>query len=258
MRATVLGLGEAGRRFATDLAQAGVEVVGYDVRHVAVPPGAEVAETVRDAVAGADLVLSLTTSAGSVAAVRAAAPHLPAAAVYADMNAAGPDRKKEVAAELQQGLFADVAILAPVARAGIATPVMACGPGAARFVELLQPFGAKVDLIDGAPGEATARKLLRSVFMKALATTIIESLSAGRAADCQDWVRGQIEAELTGGGPALLDRLVNGTFEHARRRVHEMEDTRDYLRVLGQPSEMTEASLSWLSAIDAGTRSRPK
>ena len=43
------------------------------------------------------------------------------------------------------------------------------------------------------PGAAAARKLLRSVFMKGLAASCLESLRAARAAGCEDWMREEIE-----------------------------------------------------------------
>jgi 3-hydroxyisobutyrate dehydrogenase-like beta-hydroxyacid dehydrogenase len=254
MHVSVLGYGEAGRRLAADLVAAGIKVSAFDVRRVEPADGVVLASSIAEAVEGTDLVLSLTTSAGSVAAARGAAGHLDPATVYADMNAASPERKAEVGAELGAGLYVDVAILAPIPRAGMRTPVLACGPGAARFVELLEPLGASIDVIEGEPGDATARKLLRSIFMKSLATSILEALTAGRATGCEEWVRDQVVAELGAGGEALVDRLVNGTYQHARRRLHEMEDTRDYARQLKTPHEMTLASISWLSAIDRGER----
>jgi 3-hydroxyisobutyrate dehydrogenase-like beta-hydroxyacid dehydrogenase len=254
MRVSVLGYGEAGRRLAADLLSAGVEVVAFDIRQVDVADGVTRASTIAAAVEDADLVLSLTTSAGAVDVAKAAAPYIGDRTVYADMNASSPERKQEVGAELGTGLYVDVAILAPVQRAGIRTPVMACGPGARRFTELLAPYDASIDLVEGEPGVATARKLLRSIFMKALATTVLEALAAGRAAGSEDWVRGQMVAELGDGGSALVDRLVTGTYQHARRRRHEMEDALDYCRRLGTPHEMTAASIAWLTAVDSGER----
>jgi 3-hydroxyisobutyrate dehydrogenase len=254
MRAAVLGLGEAGRRYAADLAAAGVAVSGYDTRAVEPPPGILVATSVADAVTGADLVLSLTTAAGALGAAQAAAAHLRPDTVYADLNAASPARKETVAGALGTGLFADVAVLAPVPREGVRTPVLVSGPGAEAYARLLDPFGGQIETVPGGPGAASSRKLLRSVFMKSLATTILEALAAGRAAGCPDWVRGQIVAELGDAGPSLVDRLVSGTYQHAERRLHEMEDTKSYLDELGSPAEMTAASIAWLAAIAGGER----
>ncbi|MPZ29032.1 MAG: DUF1932 domain-containing protein [Micromonosporaceae bacterium] len=255
MRAAVLGLGEAGRRYAGDLAAAGVAVTGYDVRTMEPPSGVRLAASIPEAVEGADLVLSLTTAAGSLDAAQAASGHVATSAVFADLNAASPARKVAVARELATGLFADVAVLAPVTRQGLRTPVLAAGPGATAFANLLRPLRAQVEIVPGEPGAAASRKLLRSVFMKSLATTILESLAAARAAGCEQWVRAQIAGELGERGEALVDRLVDGTHQHAGRRRHEMEDTRVYLEELGTPTDMTSAAIRWLGSIHAGRRS---
>jgi 3-hydroxyisobutyrate dehydrogenase-like beta-hydroxyacid dehydrogenase len=254
MRAAVLGLGEAGRRYAADLAAEGVEVRGYDPRPVEPPPAVALAAGIAEAVAGADLVLSLTTAAGSLDAAEAAAAHLRPGAVYADLNAAAPAHKATVAEALRTGLFADVAVLAPVPRDGLRTPVLVSGGGAEAYAGLLGRFGGRIEPVPGGPGAASGRKLLRSVFMKSLATAVLEALAAGRAADCEDWVRAQIVAELGERGEALVQRLVTGTHQHAQRRLHEMTDTKSYLDELGTPAEMTAASIAWLAGVSAGHR----
>ena len=254
MLVAVLGLGEAGRRYARDLASIGALVTAYDVRPVEPPAGVSVAASVAAAVEGADLVLSLTTAAGALDAAKSAAGQLAASAVYADLNAASPAEKAAVASCFAVGQFADVAVLAPVARAGLRTPVLVAGPGAAAFAELLRPYHSAIEVVAGPPGSAAARKLLRSIFMKSLATSVLEALTAGRAAGCEDWVRAQIVGELGAGGEALVERLVTGTYQHAQRRLHEMEATAAYLRELGVPSEMTVASAGWLAELSAGRR----
>jgi 3-hydroxyisobutyrate dehydrogenase-like beta-hydroxyacid dehydrogenase len=254
MRVAVLGLGEAGSIYARELAAAGFEVWGYDRRRVVAPHGVRVADSASEAATGAGLVLSLTTAAGAVLAAREVAQVLEPQTVYADLNAASPERKRNVAQQLHSGLMADVGVLAPVARAGLRTPMLASGPGAPALAELLAPVGGEVDVVSDSVGDASARKLLRSIFMKTLAATVYEALEAGRAADCELWVREQIEGELGATGPALVERLVVGTRAHATRRLHEMEDTRDYMRELGVPRDLTEATVMWLGEIDQGRR----
>lgn len=252
MRVAVLGLGEAGTRYAADLAAGGAIVTAFDVRAVDPPPGVRRVDSVSEAVTGADLVFSLTTAAGAMEAARAAAGQLAPHTVYADLNAASPASKQAVARVLRTGLFADVAVLAPVSREGVRTPVLAAGPGAEAFATFLRPWRTRIEIVAGEPGAAAGRKLLRSVFMKALATTILECLAAGRAAGCEDWVRAQIIGELDQPGDQLVERLVTGTYQHAERRLHELEDTRSYLEQLGTATAMTSAAIDWLAAVRSG------
>lgn len=245
MRVAVLGLGEAGGRYAADLAAAGCVVSGYDPAPVASPDGVRRAASATAAVRDAELVIGLTGAAASVPVATEVAPALPAGACLADLNTAAPAMKVRVQRALSgmDAVMADVAVLAPVPRLGLATPLLAAGPGAGRAADLLGAVGAPVTVLDAPVGAASARKLLRSVFMKGLAACVLEALAAGAAAGCEDWVRGQLAGEL---GEAMVDRLVVGSREHAGRRVHEMVAAREYLTELGVPADVCEASLAWL------------
>jgi 3-hydroxyisobutyrate dehydrogenase len=252
MRIAILGLGEAGGRYGADLAAAGIPVTGYDPAPVADPPGVRRAGSIAAAVTGADLVLGFTGAEHAVPAATEAAAALGPGACYADLNAAAPAVKYSVAGALRScgARVADVAVLAPVPRGGAATPLLVCGPGSSTVVGAFRPLGADVEILDEPVGAAAARKLLRSVFMKGLAAAVLEAVTAGAAAGCEDWVRDQIAAELGPDGRALVDRLVTGTRAHAHRRVGEVEAARAYLADLDVPTAVADATLAWLRALD--------
>jgi 3-hydroxyisobutyrate dehydrogenase-like beta-hydroxyacid dehydrogenase len=252
-RVALLGLGEAGRRLAADLEAVGVEVRGYD-------PHAEdvqIAGRARDlasAVAGCDVVLSVNTAKAALEAAAAALPALSAGAVYADLNTASPDLKRQLAARAAGADvgFADVALLGPVPTAGLATPALASGDGARSFAEAFGPLGMPVEVVSERAGDAAALKLLRSVFMKGLAASAVESLQAAEAAGHADWLRREL-AEVV--GEPLLERLLAGSRKHAARRVDEMEAARDLLLELGVEPRIASASgaiLAELAGVRAG------
>ena len=251
MRVAILGLGEAGRRYATDLVAANWQVSGFDPAPAPTPDGVRRAESAADAVKGAELVLGLTGAKFAVTAATDAAPALAPGTCYADFNSAAAAEKRAVAEALTgtEALVADVAVLAPVPRAGAATPLIVSGPGAEAVAHALRPVGAPVEVLAEPVGAAAGRKLLRSVFMKGLAAVVIEAVTAGEAAGCADWVREQIAAEI---GPALTDRLITGTRAHAARRVHEVEASREYLTELHTPAPITDATVTWLRRLAEG------
>lgn len=262
MRLAVLGLGEAGSIYATGLAGLGLEVVAFDPLAAATPAGVERASGPAEAVSGAELVLSLVGGSAADQAAGAALPHLDREAVYADMNTCSPATKEAMAssAAAHGVLFTDVAILAPVPRAGVRTPLLASGPGSRRFEELLAPAGVPVERIEGPAGAAGASaslKLLRSVFMKGLAALLFETLSAAERQGDAEWMRRQIVAELDSGGEQLVERLLAGTRAHAARREREMRDVREHLDSLDSPAWMTEATIRWLQEIAAESRGGP-
>lgn len=247
----VLGLGEAGARYAADLLAAGVAVAGYDP--VARPElaGLRLAGTPAEAVAGAEVVLSLNAAKVAERVARDAAAGMGDGCVFADLNTGVPEGKRRAAAALagSGALFADVAVLAPVPRRGLRTPLLIAGAGRARLAAFLRPFGVPVEDAGDEPGAAAARKLLRSVFMKGLAAVVLESLEAAAAAGQEPWLREQIVAELGAADAALVERLVDGTRRHAGRRLDEMRATAAYLDELGVAGPVTGATVARLEAL---------
>jgi 3-hydroxyisobutyrate dehydrogenase-like beta-hydroxyacid dehydrogenase len=237
----VLGLGEAGRRIAADLVAAGTDVRGFDPLAAATPDGVHRAGSAADAVAGAALVLSLTTAAAAPAAAREALPGLGPETVYADLNTASPGLKRELAGVIPR--FADVALLGPVRARGLATPALASGAAAGQFAALAAPIGMPVEVVSPVAGDAAALKLVRSVFMKGVAAAAIESLEAAEAIGNRPWAERQL-AELI--GERMLERFVEGSRVHAARRAHELEAACELLESLGVEPRITAASRALL------------
>lgn len=241
MRVSVLGLGEAGSLYAAGLVRQGYEVSGYDPAAGATPRGVTRADTPEAAVSDAAVVLSLVGGRAALPAATSVAEALPAKAVYVDMNACDPAVKRQIAAEVGADRFADVSVIGSVPTHGAATSVVVSGAGARTAGRVFAELGAEVDDIGGQPGDATARKLLRSTFMKGLGALIVESVGAGRAAGAEQWVREQISAELADGATAL-DRLRDGTIKHAERRSHEVDAAAALLDSLGHRPVLTRAT----------------
>ena len=221
----VLGLGEAGSVIARDLAAAGTRVRGYDP---AVPAAEPVLDTASEAEAAqaAQLVLSVNSAKAAVEAFKAGLPGLLAGGqprldvVWADLNTASPGTKRQLAGlAADAGVpFADIAMMAPVPGRGLRVPMLASGPGADRYAALLGPLGASIEVLDGPPGLAASKKLLRSVFYKGMAASIVEALEAARAAGDEPWLRG-----------AHRDRARRG------RRRHRGPDHRRHPQARGAP-----------------------
>jgi 3-hydroxyisobutyrate dehydrogenase-like beta-hydroxyacid dehydrogenase len=180
-----------------------------------------------------------------VAAADSALPALGEDAVYADLNTGSPALKQEVAA-IAGNRFADVALLGPVPEKGLGTPALVSGPAAEAFAALLRPLGMPVEVVSDRVGDAAEMKLLRSVFMKGLAASAIESLDAAERTGHAAWLRGEIAGVI---GEPLLDRLLEGSRQHAARRVDEMEAAHDLLLELGVEPRVTAASAALLSEL---------
>ena len=127
-------------------------------------------------------------------------------------------------------------------------------PARAAAARVFGALGAPWRTSAASPGDASARKLLRSTFMKGLGALIVESSAAGRAAGAEAWMRTQIANELNG-GEAALDRLHDGTVKHAARRATETAAAAALVDSLGQRPVMTRAAAELHHSLaDAGAR----
>jgi len=238
----VLGLGEAGSEIARDLVAAGADVRGYDPKGFPVD-GVAPREDEADAVRDAELVLSVNSSHDAMTALTNALPALRPGTVWADLNTASPGLKAALqTAAGPAAAVVDVALMSPVPGKGLRTPMLVSGDAAGRYAQLLTPLGAEVTVQPGPVGEAISRKLLRSVFYKGLAAAVVEALAAAEKAGCADWLAGNISAELAGFDSRTIDRLVEGTHRHARRRADEMTAAAEQLTELGVAPRISAAA----------------
>ena len=242
-RICVYGLGEAGGLISADLVAAGNVVAGYDPKPVATPPRVSRFDDPSSAVADADVVVALTAAADAPRALEQAFDTIPDSALYADFSTASAALKQQLAGRCAaRGIqFADVAIMAIVPGKGIRVPTLVSGSGARRFVDLFETFGMSSQVVSAVAGDAAARKLVRSVMMKGLASAAIEAMQAAEAVGCADWLWQNMSAELVNADDRTLRRLVRGTHLHGPRRIHEMEAATELLQSLGIEPIMTGA-----------------
>ncbi|MGR6922242.1 DUF1932 domain-containing protein [[Actinomadura] parvosata] len=252
-RVALLGYGEVGHVLAAGLAGK-VPLRVYDP---ACPPGesegfALVARNA-DAVREADVVIAVTSGADSRTAGAESRPHLRPGVLYADLSTGAPGDKRRLAELLEPvgAAVVDGAIMAPVPLRGLATPILAGGPEAERFAAFAAGLGMSVTPIGGAPGDAAARKLLRSVLVKGLSALVIESQRAAEEAGLGEWFWGHLVETVTSADEEFVVRLLKGAGQHGVRRVHEMEAATRMLESLGVPHTMTRATTA---ALDEVTR----
>jgi 3-hydroxyisobutyrate dehydrogenase-like beta-hydroxyacid dehydrogenase len=137
---------------------------------------------------------------------------------------------------------------------GVGTPALASGAGAERFAELLRPLGMPVDVVGSEPGDAAGLKLLRSVFMKGLAASVLESVEAASRRGGEDWLHREIADVI---GEPLLERLLSGSVTHAERRRDEMDAAASYVGELGVEPRVAAAAAGWLRQL-AEEKQRPR
>ena len=237
-RFAIIGSGELGRALAEALP---AEVLGRGEL-----PGA------------ADCVIAAVPASAQLEVARAVAPALAAGSVYVDPSPLAPEAKAEVERAVAGAAYVDAAILGTTAADGHRAPFLASGPGAARFRELVEPFGLVVTAIDAPAGAATRVKLLRSVYMKGRDALILEMLLAAR----RYGIEHEVVASIKGTGeqvpfPALAERVMTALAIFAERRAEELATSADVLREAGVDPLVAEAGAERLRRLgELGLRER--
>ena len=238
-----IGFGEAGRAFADSLRAGGDHAFSaYDRKDTDEMAAAMAARGVRQGagpgavVEGAAWIVLAVTADQSLEAAEAAAPHLGAGQVLFDINSVSPDRKRATAAvvEARGAAYVDMAVMAPVHPRGHATPVLIAGAAAASLAGPLRDLGFALDVVGPGPGEATAVKMVRSLFVKGLEAITVEALLAAAASGCFERVLASLSASYPGlGWPDHATYALERTLKHGARRAAEMHESAATLDALG-------------------------
>ncbi|TQO20573.1 3-hydroxyisobutyrate dehydrogenase-like beta-hydroxyacid dehydrogenase [Rhodoglobus vestalii] len=240
LKVAVIGHGEAGSLIAGGLQDAGLVVIGFDPATPA-NPTVPLTASVNEAVAGADIVLSLNSSTVAFRVAEQVAPMLKEGVIYADLNTGTPALKKKLAALFASGAFADVAIMRPVPGLGAKVPMGVSGTAARRFVDLLEPFALNLEFVSDVAGEAAARKLIRSVLAKGIAAVTIDYLWAAESLGLQEWAYEEVQREFDAMSAETAQRYLSGTVKHVKRRQIEMIDVNEMLNESGYLSTIVPA-----------------
>jgi 3-hydroxyisobutyrate dehydrogenase-like beta-hydroxyacid dehydrogenase len=232
-RATLIGNGEAGQAF---------DVAGnwpaYDI-----VPARSKAGSLAEALAGAEVVLSVVTADQALAAARAAAGHLARGALFCDMNSVAPGTKRAAAQMIEAagGRYADVAVMSPVHPGRLGTPLLVAGAQLDVSLAALRKIGfSDVRAAGGDVGAAATIKMLRSVMYKGLEALTAECLIAAEKAGLRSEVLAMLEADWSGRAGYRLDRMM----VHGTRRAAEMEEAAKTLAGLGVDPLMTRGTIS--------------
>jgi len=267
LRVALIGFGEVGRSLGAGLKAGGAELVAYDKGYQTPPFGELIQRRAREdgitllpsiveAVAGADMILAMVPGGVAFDVASEALPALKPGQIYADLGTASPPVKEKISQLLEPtgSSFVDVAILGSPAQDGHRVATLVSGKEAARYRDMVTPFGMKVELAGDRPGRAAAIKMFRSILMKGIEGLILEALLAARAWDVTDTVMESVSGTL-GKQPFYPDWVshsVRGGAIHAARRAHEMDMVIETMQDVGVEARMTRATaetLHWAAGL---------
>jgi 3-hydroxyisobutyrate dehydrogenase-like beta-hydroxyacid dehydrogenase len=273
-----VGFGELGSSLAEGLGHSGAHLVRVYTRERSQPAavaaledrlrrtGAHRSESLQEALADANAVLSVVPAGASREMAERCAPSLDAGSYYVDLTAAPVTDKQAGAALVAQagGLYVDGAVLGTVATSGFQVPIVLSGPGAQGWRAMAESGGLVVEALDAPVGHATLLKLLRSVYMKGREALILEMMLAARRYGLAERVAESIQ------GPgeqvpftALAERVLCALAVHAERRADELLASSEVVRASGIDPVITRAGsevlrgLAGLELREAFDRERP-
>ena len=246
----LVGFGEAGLVFAS-AAQWEGSARGWDIlaerRALMEAAGVEASPGPAEALADAELVLSLVTADAAPRAAAEDASLLHEGAIWCDMNSVAPQTKQQAARTIEQhgGRYVDVAVMAPVDPAALSVPLLISGPEAEQAGQLLNRAGfTNTRVVGSEVGRASAIKMIRSVMVKGLEALTDECAAAARAAGVYDEVMASLDASEREWNWAEKTEYNRERMEtHGLRRAAEMEEVAATLQALGVEPLMTEAAV---------------
>jgi 3-hydroxyisobutyrate dehydrogenase-like beta-hydroxyacid dehydrogenase len=261
MKLGFIGFGGAGYGIAKGLKQTGIaEILFYD-RMQQTPPYAEVirrhaeetgalpAGRMEELLSRVKVVISCVTGAMAASVAEEAAPFLRTGHLYADVNTAAPQVKEQVAGIVEKtgAEFVDAAMMGAIPTFLHRVPILASGGGAERFQLAMQPYEMNIRVIGPKPGQASAIKMFRSIFMKGMLSLFLEMLTATHRYGVDEMVLGSI-AESLDGLPFLETARLQMTkgVVNAGRMAHEMEEVIVTLDGMDLPAGMSRAAMEKL------------
>jgi len=262
----LIGFGEVGGIFGATLAERGVgKLRAYDIlvadaaARSALQTKARrarlaLSKSARDAVIGADIVISAVTASATLAAARSIAPALGRGSFVIDLNSASPRTKAACAEAVAAvgGRYVEAAVMTSVPPYGIRTPMLLGGPHAQAVAPLLAVLGFSAKPVSAEYGVASAIKMCRSVIIKGMEAIVIESFLTAR----RYCVEHEVLASLAETFPGI-DWERQGTWfwqrvvQHGRRRAEEMREAALTVREAGIEPTMAAASADQQQAVAA-------
>ncbi len=268
MKVGFIGFGGAAYGLTKGLKQAGLRDVSFFdslcdipskssvILEHAAETGALFKEGVEQLVTDSEIVISCVTGSVALPAAEQAALFLEPHQLYVDVNTASPKTMEAVGDVIRTSgaLFADVAMLGAIPTFLHRVPCLASGNGAERFKRAMQPYDMDITCVGEQPGQASAIKMFRSVFMKGFLALLIEMLSGTHRYKVDELVLDSIAKTMEKNSFLETVRLqmAKGVI-NAERMSHEMEAVVETYAEMGLASGMASAAcekLRWVSDMN--------
>lgn len=263
-----IGLGEVGSTYSSGLAQNGAKVKGYDLLFETFgkekfdkckEAGVELVDSLEELVEDADIVIAVTSCSLAMETAKSVKKYLRGNQRYVELNSAVPEVKKEVEDYLGESCkFVDGTTLCSPTQFGVATPIMMSGPEGEKTAKDLNSYGMSIEYLGEENGQASAFKVVRSIFTKGLESILIECLTVAKDFGIEEDIFKSIVSFLADEPTAeTLALMVETNVVHAKRRGDEIFEISKMVEKLNLDNTMSAASakkLYYLSDMELASK----
>lgn len=266
MKIGFIGFGEAAFNISLGLYGEGVRgicahdtrqddaIMGRLVRNRAKQAHVQLAASSGDVAKWADLLFVAVPSTAAFHVCEEVKAYLRKGKLYVDVTASTPALKEKIWKEIRNTgvYFVNAAMLGSLPKLKQQVPITASGNGASLFKDIMTPYHMDITLAGADPGAASAIKLIRSVFMKGVASLMIEMLEGAQSYGVADDVIASLSKSWDGTSfESHLNRLVTGTGVHCKRRADELDGSIQMLKDAGLKPIMTTGAKSAHEALES-------
>ncbi len=274
MNVHFLGFGEAAYELAKGLKEEGVtsiraydvmidhETFGQTIKERAEQTGVSLVKSIKELIKEVNVLFVAVPASKAVEVNEAVCAEIQNESfLYVDVSASSPAIKQQVQQNLEQKhiKFVDAAMLGPLPVYQHKVPIAASGTGTNEFIAKMSPLHMSIKAVGNKAGDASAIKLVRSIFMKGLVGLYLETLEAAEAYHISDEVISSLE-ETMNRQPFVdtLNRLVTGSAVHAERRAFELNSSIAMLQEAGINSDLSHASKERLVELAGIVKNHPE
>ncbi|AIF66948.1 3-hydroxyisobutyrate dehydrogenase [Terribacillus saccharophilus] len=245
MKLGFVGFGEAAYEMATGLHSEGIEkIYAFDalldepklsdrIRERASKANVELVGSAEEVMQICTIVIAAVPANKTLEVAQSLTDSFKENLVYVDVSAATPEIKKQVASAVEDegSLFVDAAMLGPLPVYKHKVPISASGNGTDLFINNLAGYGMQITKISDHPGDASALKLIRSIYMKGIVGLMVEFLEAAKTYGVEEQAIRSIDETMNAKTfVETMNRLVTGSALHAKRRAVELGGSIEMLR----------------------------
>ncbi|MEE9314155.1 MAG: DUF1932 domain-containing protein [Rhizobiaceae bacterium] len=260
---TFIGFGEAAGAIANGWKDLEIQISAFDIKtnsdttRVAMleryaAAGINGHNTIEEAVADADLIISLVTADQAHKAAKSVLGHCNPNAIFFDCNSCSPDTKRSSAKHLEADdiRYIDVAIMAPIYPAMHKTKLHISGPHEKATLEVMALLQMNVIPLEGDVGTASSVKMMRSIMIKGIEAVMMETILSARKAGVDELVLDSLDTTYPN-----FNFREKATFQmervmvHGVRRAAEMREVALTVKQLGLDNSMATATVNWQQDI---------